>query len=559
MLELLVGKLLRKDVILPPRTFRRGQCIESHLQKLERYLKAMDIADVEGKTAILLNSLDEDIASEVLAQPLASHYGEDYEWICETLRNLHKRNDTEVSHLIFLLGLKQKTNQNAEQYANELRIEAYKRMGQADAALKEKLILEAFVRGLRDPRVATAVAVLAPNTLEAAVKLAKAEARPEERASDVRVLRSDSHSELEALRVQMSALQRQVDAILSILQQKGPQYPPRTNGQYPAGPPRRSYAQVAGTQGNQVNSRPVQQRGIPQRVPRQGEQRPGNNPIGATGRGPTQPMAPATMPRQCYHCHAEGHIARQCPERQCYKCNGYGHLSYDCGYLRQMWGESSDIDALSSGTTDAEDLEHPEEAVVAVCNTVNKSSRPVMKVKRMSAEEQLACRWSEYVKGNAARPKAPKTLISESRPETAANKPIVRGKCGGQDAKLFLDTGADANVMDSAFFQQLQAINPSLQLVASKQKIRCANGEAMTSRGQAYVDITLAGATRMAKFTVVDNLFPKVIIGMRTMKAMKLVVNPSRDCAVIGVDRIPFMSRVIPPSEYAGKVPRFAQ
>ena len=77
MLELLVGKLLRKDVILPPRTFRRGQCIESHLQKLERYLKAMDIADVEGKTAILLNSLDEDIASEVLAQPLASHYGED--------------------------------------------------------------------------------------------------------------------------------------------------------------------------------------------------------------------------------------------------------------------------------------------------------------------------------------------------------------------------------------------------------------------------------------------------------------------------------------------------
>lgn len=48
------------------------------------------------------------------------------------------------------------------------------------------------------------------------------------------------------------------------------------------------------------------------------------------------------------------------------------------------------------------------------------------------------------------------TLITKDHPEKAKNKPLIRGKCKGQKVKLFLDTGAEINVIDRAFYEEIQ-------------------------------------------------------------------------------------------------------
>jgi len=47
------------------------------------------------------------------------------------------------------------------------------------------------------------------------------------------------------------------------------------------------------------------------------------------------------------------------------------------------------------------------------------------------------------------------TLISTSRPEPARNKPLIVGRCAGVKTRLFLDSEAEMNVIDSEYLKGL--------------------------------------------------------------------------------------------------------
>jgi hypothetical protein len=82
----------------------------------------------------------------------------------------------------------------------------------------------------------------------------------------------------------------------------------------------------------------------------------------------------------------------------------------------------------------------------------------------------------------------------------------------------------------------------------------------MRSLGITFVKISFGNVKTVAKFTVVEDLFPRVIVGLRTMKGVGLILEPSRDCARIGNSKLPFVSQVIAPSVYdkQGNVERSA-
>jgi hypothetical protein len=174
-LEKLVSRLLRKDSIPPPRLFLRGQNIEDHLRSIRKYLFTLDIMDDAGKSAVLLNSLEDSVALELKAQPGASMYEDDFQWLSTCLRALYQGKQTSASPIIRLFTVKQRSDQTVHDFVNELRVEAYKVMGLMAEDRKEELLVKAFINGMRDRQTAVAIEALQPANLAEAAKIAKGE------------------------------------------------------------------------------------------------------------------------------------------------------------------------------------------------------------------------------------------------------------------------------------------------------------------------------------------------------------------------------------------------
>jgi hypothetical protein len=174
---------------------------------------------------------------------------------------------------------------------------------------------------------------------------------------------------------------------------------------------------------------------------------------------------------------------------------------------------------------------------------------------RKQTEEAEA--WNSYIKGIGPKPKRTRnsakiapTVISEGCSESARNKPVINGRCAGQKARLFLDSGAEMNVMDSAFLKELQSKELPVKFTPGTANIKCANGSKMPITGFAVMTIEIGSVKAVQRFMVVQHLFPKIIIGIRTMKTMEITINASEDCVYVGGNtKIPFLSRVYPQSE----------
>jgi hypothetical protein len=180
----------------------------------------------------------------------------------------------------------------------------------------------------------------------------------------------------------------------------------------------------------------------------------------------------------------------------------------------------------------------------------------------------MAEKWEEYVKGNCRRPmedkvdhpkRGAKTVISESRSEPSANKPLIYGKCEGQDTKILLDTGAEMNVIDGALFRQLAQSNKKISLNRNSANIVCANGTKIKSLGTTFLRLNIGNCQSDQKFTIVESIFPKVIVGLRSMKSMDVYVDALNDCAVVwGQFKVPFVSKTVAASIWSGKETRTA-
>jgi hypothetical protein len=232
--------------------------------------------------------------------------------------------------------------------------------------------------------------------------------------------------------------------------------------------------------------------------------------------------------------------------------------------VRHVWEQSED-DKISKETH--EELDDASDKIsLEECCVLNELKPKQLSIKpkicKKSAAETECEAWVEYIYGNASKPnhRAPKTLISQSRSEGAANKPLVQGKCDETHVNIFLDSGAETNVMDADFYYKICEKNREIKLTPTNQIIRCANGTKMRPLGITFVRLSFGNVDTVAKFTVVEKLFPRIIVGMRTMKGVGLILEPSKDCARIGHSRLPFLSKVVAPSVYyeQGNVKRSA-
>ena len=253
----------------------------------------------------------------------------------------------------------------------------------------------------------------------------------------------------------------------------------------------------------------------------------------------------------CFNCGTKGHIARDCKRpKKCDICGKQGHISKFCqnaryNVVRHLNAtKPTEEDQQSHVSQNDDDELKSENDFFLVSDSKSKNTgKKISKNNRKQLDEIE--HWERYIAGLGKKPKhSGNTVITNGNLEKAINKPIVRGFLEGKQGKLFLDTGAEINVIDKTLLEKLQENSNEITVEPKKSSITCANGTKMSSFGVANILVKIGDVSSFQKFVIVDGLFPKVFLGIKALKHMRISIDAKSECARIGKTRIPFISGV---------------
>lgn len=561
------------DWIPSPKKFVKGHHFGHHVKLVKRFLTDTK-APTEYHLAILINSLDEECQLELFANP---RYDDElnFEQAGELMMELFDAKRGPLAKFLDILEQTQEPQETASEFLSKLRVFAFRLMGDSSSKQREECVLPAFLNGLRNRTIAKAVQAMNPGDAEEALKMTKEAERCSKRTHQKEMhatgdcfgmtgkvnqegfQRFEQHDrDLDELKRQVQFLSQQVTFLTSKLnhlerERKGPS---RT----------RAYAEVA--RNNDFKSG--------QFVGYQRNQARRQQPVRAG---------------VCWNCNGN-HLLRDCTRKiTCNKCNMTGHVGRFCGnanairYLHEERSDGGDKNESAAPsfieeneTNSLEDFDTPD--LLAVDGNVNgkmttKSStqkrrkqngRDKAKGDRLRHIEE----WVSYINGHAKKMpehahlergyfqdckemrqrgyRKPvnysRTVISQSRSEEARNKPLVMGKCGSSMTPILIDSGAGLNVIDESFVNSLSS-ECIIRRNNWEGKIRCANDQVVRSKGNITLMVKIGSFIDKMVFSIMPNLFPKVIIGLRQMKASKMVIDPPHDSLWIENERVQFISK----------------
>ena len=529
-IEKLLLTSVQKNELKEIKKYKSGKNIKQHLQKIDTKLDEMKICEKE-KATFLIDSLEKRAQNELYSLPQFKANKCNYEWIKETLKDLFHVKVSDVNPLMELLNLKQQPKQRIRDFLSDVRIKAWKLMSDEGSDKREEYSIMAFANGLLNKKCQLALKQLNPQTLDEAYKMIKRDDILElDEDENLRLLSPVKQDSLEKtialLTKEISDLKLQVNKLsqsISYSNKRAPYAAVLSNPHYPQKP----FQQMV----NRVAERPIGNR-------QNGMQNSRLNPL-------------------CYNCNNFGHIARQCTYPViCRYCKESGHSIQNC--VRRPMRQNNvpkmrhfaPFDKVSEpDTMDLIDDLPPNgseenEAALPQISIINNSTKPefVRQQQKAVSYPHDVINWSAYINGQGKQPKKPlhqaKTVISKSNGEFAANKPVVPCKVENVSKNVLFDSGSECNVIDEAFHRRL-----GLKLWKKHGNMRCANGSPLEIVGYTLVKLDVGGKTFICKFTVVREIFPNVIVGLRTMKKEHICIKPAEDCIFINSVKVNFLSK----------------
>ena len=174
LLEDIITKLVYRDLVTaaPPQCSKPSN-IKAHTEEMEKFYKAKKITDDDTKVSVLLNSISEEMRLEICCQVGFEANETNYEWIKNKLIEVFHQKESEITPLIKLYSIKQRSNQTLRDFLSEVRIEGYKLLKDVNATEREKYLLDVFAKGLRNKEVRAALNVHKVGSLDDAYKLIK--------------------------------------------------------------------------------------------------------------------------------------------------------------------------------------------------------------------------------------------------------------------------------------------------------------------------------------------------------------------------------------------------
>jgi len=137
------------------------------------------------------------------------------------------------------------------------------------------------------------------------------------------------------------------------------------------------------------------------------------------------------------------------------------------------------------------------------------------------------------------------TISRKNRSVKFANKPCVNGRINDKPVVLFMDSGAEVNVIDHAYLKTLDNSISERVKPSPSYNLKCANNSSLKLVGKVNIPITVGIKTKYLSFIVAEDLSSKVIVRIRGLKTLNVELHPGKDVIMCSGIEISFLGRTI--------------
>ena len=134
-------QMMKKDHVHLPITYKKGRNIIEHVGKVEKFCKEMDFDD-KNKFSTLLNSVEEDCQYEIFSLYDYTANLDNFGWLKIKMTDLFGNFRSTAESLRQLSEVIQQPHQSIRDYVADVRIKAYKLLGDNDIEWREKVMVK---------------------------------------------------------------------------------------------------------------------------------------------------------------------------------------------------------------------------------------------------------------------------------------------------------------------------------------------------------------------------------------------------------------------------------